>query len=52
MMAKGPTEGGSKAVEAEEGREPGRGAPRRALEEDNALNDMTDLQNEDFIYVY
>jgi len=24
----------------------------KALEEDNALRDMTDLQNEDFIYVY
>jgi hypothetical protein len=25
---------------------------QRALEEDNALHDMTDLANEDFIYVY
>ena len=25
---------------------------RRPLEEDNALHDMTDLKNEDFIYVY
>ncbi len=39
----------SKAVEVEDG-----GATRRpkALEEDNALRDMTDMQNEDFIYVY
>ncbi len=38
----------SKAVELEEG--PDR--PQRTLEEDNALRDMTDLENEDFIYVY
>ncbi len=28
------------------------GRQLKALEEDNALRDMTDLQNEDFIYVY
>ena len=39
----------SKAVEIEEG---GARSRQRALEEDNALRDMTDLQNEDFIYVY
>lgn len=25
---------------------------QRSLEEDNAMHDMSDLQNEDFIYVY
>lgn len=47
MMGKNQMED-SKAVELEEG------ANRRqkGLEEDNALQDMTDLQNEDFIYVY
>ncbi|KAH8885353.1 MFS general substrate transporter [Thozetella sp. PMI_491] len=39
---------GSKAVEIEEGGS----RPQRTLEEDNALRDMTDLENEDFIYVY
>jgi hypothetical protein len=41
----------SKAGELEDG---GAGGHRRvkALEEDNALRDMTDLRNEDFIYVY
>lgn len=38
----------SKAVELGED-----GANRqRAVEEDNGLQDMTDLKNEDFIYVY
>ena len=48
MMRKNQMED-SKAVEVEDG-----GATRRpkALEEDNALKDMTDLENEDFIYVY
>lgn len=38
----------SKAVELEEARAP----QHKALEEDNALHDITDLKNEDFIYVY
>ncbi|KAL2177333.1 major facilitator superfamily domain-containing protein [Thermothelomyces heterothallicus CBS 202.75] len=38
----------SKAVEVEDASH----RRQRALEEDNALRDMTDLQNEDFIYVY
>ncbi|AEO58465.1 hypothetical protein MYCTH_2118844 [Thermothelomyces thermophilus ATCC 42464] len=38
----------SKAVEVEDANN----RRQRALEEDNALRDMTDLQNEDFIYVY
>ncbi|KAL2170676.1 hypothetical protein VTG60DRAFT_4518 [Thermothelomyces hinnuleus] len=38
----------SKAVEVEDASN----RRQRALEEDNALRDMTDLQNEDFIYVY
>ncbi|KAL2187893.1 MFS general substrate transporter [Thermothelomyces heterothallicus CBS 203.75] len=38
----------SKAVEVEDANH----RRQRALEEDNALRDMTDLQNEDFIYVY
>lgn len=47
MIAKEKMED-SKAVEIENA-----GAPQhRALEEDNALHDVTDLQNEDFIYVY
>lgn len=48
MMRKNQMED-SKAIEVEDG-----GATRRpkALEEDNALQDMTDLENEDFIYVY
>ena len=37
----------SKAVEIEGG-----GYQTKSLEEDNALHDMTDLKNEDFIYVY
>jgi hypothetical protein len=47
MMRKNQMED-SKAVEIEDG------AARRqkALEEDNAMMDMTDLKNEDFIYVY
>ena len=38
----------SKAVELEESH----AQHQRSLEEDNALHDMTDLKNEDFIYVY
>lgn len=38
----------SKAVEIENAHLP----QHRALEEDNALHDVTDLSNEDFIYVY
>lgn len=40
----------SKAVELEE--DAGAGHQTRAVEEDNGLLDMTDLRNEDFIYVY
>ncbi|KAK4187361.1 thiamine pathway transporter THI73 [Podospora australis] len=39
----------SKAAEMEEG---GGITKPKALEEDNALRDMTDVKNEDFIYVY
>ena len=39
----------SKAVELEEAEN---SPAHRNLEEDNALHDMTDLKNEDFIYVY
>lgn len=39
----------SKAVDAEEEQQESQG---RSLEEDNGLQDMTDLKNEDFIYVY
>ncbi|KAK3306131.1 major facilitator superfamily domain-containing protein [Chaetomium strumarium] len=39
----------SKAVEIEDG---GGHGWMKTLEEDNALRDMTDLSNEDFIYVY
>ncbi|AEO68507.1 uncharacterized protein THITE_2118047 [Thermothielavioides terrestris NRRL 8126] len=49
MMAKGQMED-SKAVEIEDAG--GTNRRQKALEEDNALRDMTDLQNEDFIYVY
>jgi hypothetical protein len=43
----------SKAVEVEEGGVGGADAhQQRSLEEDNALQDMTDLRNEDFIFVY
>jgi hypothetical protein len=38
----------SKTVELESSEENG----MRSLSEDNALHDMTDLCNEDFIYVY
>lgn len=38
----------SKAVEIEDATSP----QHRSLEEDNALHDVTDLNNEDFIYVY
>lgn len=38
----------SKAVEIEDVSAP----QHRSLEEDNALHDVTDLNNEDFIYVY
>lgn len=50
MITKEKMEEDSKAVELENA-----GAPQhkhRALEEDNALHDVTDLNNEDFIYVY
>lgn len=47
MLAKNKMEG-SKAVELENASAP----QHRALEEDNALHDVTDLKNEDFIYVY
>lgn len=47
MIAKDKMEG-SKAVELENANAP----QHRALEEDNALHDITDLKNEDFIYVY
>lgn len=40
----------SKAVELEGGDAGVRA--QRTLEEDNAMQDMTDLKNEDFIYVY
>lgn len=50
MMGKNQMEG-SKAVEGEDG-EGSANKRHKALEEDNALHDMTDLQNEDFIYVY
>lgn len=49
MVRKGQMED-SKAVEMEE--EGGTRRPARAVEEDNGLLDMTDLKNEDFIYVY
>jgi len=49
MMAKGRMED-SKAVELEGGE--GGAKLRRTLEEDNAMQDMTDLKNEDFIFVY
>lgn len=39
----------SKAVELEGHAQ---GHERRAVEEDNGLLDMTDIRNEDFIYVY
>lgn len=38
----------SKAIELEDVAAP----QQRALDEDNALHDVTDLNNEDFIYVY
>lgn len=38
----------SKAIELEDAAAP----QQRALDEDNALHDVTDLNNEDFIYVY
>jgi hypothetical protein len=47
MMGKNQMED-SKAVEIEDGVS----RQQRALEEDNAMKDMTDLKNEDFIYVY
>jgi MFS transporter, ACS family, DAL5 transporter family protein len=49
MMRKDQMEN-SKAVEIEGGDAGGRA--RRTLEEDNAMQDMTDLKNEDFIYTY
>ncbi|KAK1774013.1 major facilitator superfamily domain-containing protein [Copromyces sp. CBS 386.78] len=52
MVAKSQLET-SKAVEVEEGGVAGaHGHQQRSLEEDNALQDMTDLRNEDFIFVY
>lgn len=48
MIGKGQVESG-KAAELEEA---GAGVKPKALEEDNALRDMTDVKNEDFIYVY
>ncbi|GAB1318253.1 Allantoate permease [Madurella fahalii] len=50
MMGKNQMETG-KASELEDG-EGGANRRQKALEEDNALRDMTDVQNEDFIYVY
>ncbi|KAL2130872.1 hypothetical protein VTI74DRAFT_5826 [Chaetomium olivicolor] len=47
MMGKNQMEN-SKAIEIEEGTN----QHQKALEDDNALRDMIDLQNEDFIYVY
>lgn len=41
---------GSKAVELEEGA--GAQHETRTVDEDNGMLDMTDLRNEDFIYVY
>lgn len=38
----------TKAIELEEAPRP----QHRSLSEDNALHDVTDLKNEDFIYVY
>lgn len=48
MMRKGQMEN-SKAVELEE--DIGNRQPRD-IDADNGLQDMTDLKNEDFIYVY
>ncbi|EQB44666.1 major facilitator superfamily transporter [Colletotrichum gloeosporioides Cg-14] len=48
MLRKDETET-SKAVEVEGDTA---GQQHRTIEEDNALRDMTDLKNEDFIYVY
>ena len=48
MMAKSQMED-SKAVDIEDGEGGARG--RRTLEDD-AMQDITDLKNEDFIYVY
>lgn len=48
MMRSRETEA-SKVVDAEEEQQQSQG---RSLEEDNGLQDMTDLKNEDFIYVY
>lgn len=47
MMGKNQMED-SKVGELEEGA----ANRQKALEDDNALRDMTDLENEDFIYVY
>ncbi|KAF6808922.1 allantoate permease [Colletotrichum musicola] len=49
MLRKNDTQQ-SKAVEVED--EAAGGHQHRTIEEDNALRDMTDLKNEDFIYVY
>ncbi|KAK3361915.1 major facilitator superfamily domain-containing protein [Lasiosphaeria ovina] len=48
MLAKNQMEN-SKAVEIEGG---SANRNQRALDEDNAMRDMTDVKNEDFIYVY
>lgn len=48
-MMRGNAAEASKAVDAEEEQHNAHG---RSLEEDNGLHDMTDLQNEDFVYVY
>ncbi|KAF6820618.1 allantoate permease [Colletotrichum plurivorum] len=48
MLRKNDTQQ-SKAVEVED---EAAGHQHRTIEEDNALRDMTDLKNEDFIYVY
>jgi hypothetical protein len=51
MIAKNQMEN-SKAAEIEGRDNGGNGRARKTLEEDNAMQDMTDLKNEDFIYVY
>jgi len=43
---------GSKTVDVEDGEGATRAKQQKTLEEDNALRDMTDMKNEDFIYVY
>lgn len=48
-MMRAKTTEASKAVDVEDDQQRQQG---RSLEEDNGLQDMTDLKNEDFIYVY